>query len=158
MPKITPCLWFDGQAEAAAKFYVSIFKKSRIVSKSYYGESGPGPKGSVMTVVFRLEGQEFMGLNGGPEFKFNEAISMMVNCSTQQEVDRFWKKLTSDGGQEVQCGWLKDKFGLSWQVVPTILLKLLTDKDPARRERVMQALLPMKKIDIAALKKAASLK
>ena len=154
MPRITPCLWFDSQAEAAAKFYVSIFKNSRIVSKSHYGKTGPGPAGSVMTVVFRLEGQEFLGLNGGPHFKLTEAVSFMVNCANQQEVDRFWKRLTADGGQESECGWLKDKFGLSWQVVPTILPKMLMDKDPAKRERVMQALLPMKKINIATLTRA----
>jgi predicted 3-demethylubiquinone-9 3-methyltransferase (glyoxalase superfamily) len=154
MPRITPCLWFDSQAEAAAKFYVSIFKNSTIVSKSHYGENGPGPKGRVLTVAFRLDGQEFIGLNGGPAFKFTEAISMTVNCSNQQEVDRFWKRLTAGGGEESQCGWLKDKFGLSWQVVPRILPKMLVDKDPAKRERVMQAVLQMKKLEIATLKRA----
>jgi predicted 3-demethylubiquinone-9 3-methyltransferase (glyoxalase superfamily) len=153
MPRITPCLWFDTQAEEAARFYVSIFQDSRVVDKTCYGDAGPGPKGRVLTVRFRLDGQEFIGLNGGPRFPFTEAISLTVNCETQKDVDRFWKRLT-DGGQESQCGWLKDRFGLSWQVVPTILPKMLRDKDPARRARVMEALLLMKKFDIAALKRA----
>jgi predicted 3-demethylubiquinone-9 3-methyltransferase (glyoxalase superfamily) len=154
MQKITPFLWFDGQAEEAANFYVSVFKNSKIVSATRYGEAGPGPKGSVMTVEFELEGQRFVGLNGGPNFKFTEAISFVVNCTSQEEVDHFWAKL-SEGGQEVQCGWLKDKYGLSWQVVPTILVELMQDKDPVKSQRVMQAMLQMKKIDIAALKQAA---
>jgi predicted 3-demethylubiquinone-9 3-methyltransferase (glyoxalase superfamily) len=154
MQKITPFLWFDGQAEEAANFYVSVFKNSKIVSATRYGEAGPGPKGSVMTVEFELEGQRFVGLNGGPNFKFTEAISFVVNCTSQEEVDHFWAKL-SEGGQEVQCGWLKDKYGLSWQVVPTILVELMQDKDPVKSQRVMQAMLQMKKIDIIALKQAA---
>jgi len=154
MQRIVPFLWFDSNAEEAANFYVSIFKRSKIVSISRYGETGPGPKGSVMVVTFELDGQELMALNGGPQFKFSEAISLLVNCRNQDEVDDYWEKLSA-GGQEVQCGWLKDKFGLSWQVFPTILGELLTDKDPQKRERVMKAMLRMKKIDIAGLKRAA---
>src|SRR5262245_28616676 len=126
--RIAPFLWFDTQAEEAANFYTSIFKDSKIVTSTRYGDAGPGPKGSVMTVAFQLEGQDFVALNGGPLFKFTEAISFVVNCETQQEVDEYWGKL-SKGGQEVQCGWLKDKYGLSWQIVPTILVELLQDKD-----------------------------
>jgi predicted 3-demethylubiquinone-9 3-methyltransferase (glyoxalase superfamily) len=153
MQKITPFLWFDNQAEEAMNFYVSIFKNSKVVTVTRYGEAGPGPKGSVMTVAFELEGQKFAALNGGPHFKFTEAISFVVNCTTQEEVDYFWEKL-SEGGQESQCGWLKDKYGLSWQVVPTVLVELLQDKDPLKSQRVMQAMLQMKKIDIATLKQA----
>jgi predicted 3-demethylubiquinone-9 3-methyltransferase (glyoxalase superfamily) len=153
MQKITPFLWFDTQAEEAAKFYLSIFENSKIETVTRYGAAGPGPKGSVMTVDFELAGQEFVALNGGPQFKFTEAISLVVNCETQQEVDEFWAKL-SKGGQEVECGWLKDRYGLSWQIVPTILSKLLSDPDPKKAQRVMEAMLKMKKIDIAALKKA----
>jgi predicted 3-demethylubiquinone-9 3-methyltransferase (glyoxalase superfamily) len=153
MQKITPFLWFDTQAEEAAKFYVSMFENSKIKTVTRYGAAGPGPKGSVMTVDFELAGQEFVALNGGPQFKFTEAISLVVNCETQQEVDEFWAKL-SKGGQEVECGWLKDRYGLSWQIVPTILSKLLSDPDPKKAQRVMEAMLKMKKIDIAALKKA----
>ena len=153
MQKITPFLWFDDKAEEAAKFYVSIFKNSKIGSIARYGEEGPGPKGSVMTVAFQLEGQEFVALNGGPLFKFTEAISFVVNCETQEEVDRFWEKL-SEGGEKSRCGWLKDRFGLSWQVVPTVLSELLQDKDPEKAKRVMQAMLQMDKIDIARLKQA----
>ena len=151
--KITPCLWFDGQAEDAANFYVSTFKNSRITAMSRYGDAGPGPKGSVMTVVFELDGQSFTGLNGGPMFKFNEAISMIVNCETQTEVDHYWEKLSADG-QTQQCGWLKDKFGVSWQIVPTALIELVGDKDPAKSQRVMRAMLQMTKIDIARLRAA----
>ena len=154
MQRIVPFLWFDSNAEEAANFYVSIFKSSKIVNISRYGETGPGPGGSVMVVTFELDGQEFMALNGGPQFKFSEAISLLVNCKNQDEVDDYWEKLSS-GGQEVQCGWLKDKFGLSWQVFPTILGELLVDKDAQKRERVMKAMLQMKKIDIAGLKRAA---
>ena len=154
---ITPCLWFDNQAEEAAKFYVSIFKNSKIGSGARYGEEGAKisgrPKGTVMTVTFKLDGQEFMALNGGPIFKFTEAISFMVNCKTQEEVDRLWGKL-SEGGEEGPCGWLKDKFGLSWQIVPTVLGEMLQDKDPKKSERVMKALLQMKKLDIKTLKQA----
>jgi predicted 3-demethylubiquinone-9 3-methyltransferase (glyoxalase superfamily) len=152
MQKIIPCLWFDDQAEQAVRFYTSIFKNSKIGKITYYGEGAPRPKGSVMTVRFRLDGQEFLALNGGPVFKFTEAISFIVNCRTQKEVDRMWEKL-SDGG-EGQCGWLKDKYGMSWQIVPTILSKMMNDLNPARTDRVMQAVLQMKKLDIKGLKKA----
>jgi len=153
MPKITPFLWFDSNAEEAAQFYTSIFKNSKILQTSRYGEDGPGPKGTVMTIRFELNGQEFIALNGGPHFKFNEAVSFVVNCETQQEVDEYWKKLTA-GGKEVQCGWLTDKYGLSWQITPTILGQLIADKDPEKARRVMQAMMKMVKIDIEALKKA----
>ena len=153
MPKIMPCLWFDKEAEEAARFYTSLFKNSEITSVARYGDAGPGPKGSVMTVTFKLAGQKFMGLNAGPQFKFSEAISLVVRCETQKEVDQFWKKL-SKGGEEGPCGWLKDKYGLSWQIVPTVLPKMLRDKDPAKSQRVMKAMLQMKKIDIRALEKA----
>ena len=152
-PRITPCLWFDGQAEEAANFYVSVFENSRITAVSRYGDAGPGPKGSVMTIGFELDGQAFTGLNGGPQFKFTEAISLIVNCETQAELDRYWEKLSA-GGQEVQCGWLKDKFGLSWQIVPTALWELVQDKDPVKSQRVMAALMQMTKLDIAKLKQA----
>lgn len=151
--KITPFLWFDNQAEAAVNFYTSIFKNSRILSVSRYGEAGPGPQGSVMTAAFELAGQEFMALNGGPQFKFSEAISFVVNCETQEEVDEFWEKLSA-GGQKIQCGWLKDKYGVSWQIVPTVLGELMQSGDAARSQRMMQALLQMTKIDIEGLKKA----
>lgn len=155
--KISMCLWFDDQAEEAVNVYVSIFKNSRIGSVTRYDEEGAKvsgrPKGSVMTVEFELDGQAFVALNGGPLFKFTEAISLVVNCETQAEVDSFWKKL-STGGQEVQCGWLKDRFGLSWQIVPTVLPEMLRDKDPEKARRVMAAMLKMKKIDIAALQNA----
>ncbi len=153
MQKITPCLWFDTQAEEAARFYVSIFKNSKIGAISRYGESGPGPAGSVMTVTFQLDGQEFMGLNGGPIFKFNEAVSFVVNCENQEEVDQMWAKLSS-GGQEVQCGWLKDRYGVSWQIVPRILGELMKDPDPAKTQRVMKALLQMKKLSVDGLRRA----
>ena len=154
MQKITTFLWFNNNAEEAANYYTSIFKNSKILDVSRYGEVGPGPKGSVMIVKFQLAGQEFVALNGGPQFKFTEAISLMVNCDNQQEIDELWRKLTA-GGQESQCGWLKDKFGLSWQIVPTELGKLMSAKDPAKANRVMQALLQMKKLDIAKLQQAA---
>lgn len=150
---IAPCLWFDGNAEEAVAFYTGIFKNSRILSTSHYGDTGPGPKGSVMTITFELAGQQFMALNGGPEFKFNEAISFMVNCDTQAEIDSYWEKLTAKGGKPVQCGWLTDRFGLSWQIVPTILPELITD--PVKSNRVMKAVMQMVKLDIAALKAAA---
>lgn len=157
MQKITTHLWFDDQAEEAANYYVSIFKNSNIGSVTRYGEAGAKasgrPEGSVMNVTFTLDGQEFIALNGGPHFKFTEAISLMANCETQEEIDKLWGKLTA-GGQEVQCGWLKDKYGLSWQIVPTVLREMLQDNDPAKTERVMKALLQMKKIDIATLKRA----
>ncbi|HET8576357.1 MAG TPA: VOC family protein [Methylomirabilota bacterium] len=155
--RITPFLWFDHQAEEAAKLYVSIFKNSRIGSVTRYDEEASRaagrPKGSVMTVAFELDGQEFTALNGGPMFKFTEAISLVVNCETQDEVDHFWRKL-SDGGEEVQCGWLKDRFGVSWQVVPVSLVEMLQDADPEKARRVMGAMLKMKKIDIGGLRKA----
>jgi predicted 3-demethylubiquinone-9 3-methyltransferase (glyoxalase superfamily) len=153
MQKLTACLWFEDKAEEAARFYTSIFKNSKIGKISRYAEGAPRPAGSVLTVSFRLDGQEFLALNGGPEFKFSEAVSFVVNCETQKEVDRMWDKLSEDG-EQVQCGWLKDKFGLSWQVVPTILGKLITDRDPAKSSRVIQAIMQMKKLDIAGLKKA----
>jgi predicted 3-demethylubiquinone-9 3-methyltransferase (glyoxalase superfamily) len=151
--KITPFLWFDNQAEEAMNFYCSIFKNSKILNVMRCGDAGPGPKGSVMTGTFQLDGQEFTALNGGPHFKFTEAISLFVKCESQQEVDELWEKLTA-GGQESQCGWLKDKFGLSWQVVPTVLQQLLQDKDPQKSARVMNALMQMTKIDIAKLQAA----
>jgi predicted 3-demethylubiquinone-9 3-methyltransferase (glyoxalase superfamily) len=153
MPKITPFLWFDNQAEEAANFYVSIFKNSKIVNVSRYGDAGPGPRGSAMTVVFQLNGQEFIALNGGPHFKFTEAISFSVDCKTQQEVDEYWEKLSA-GGKPQQCGWLKDKYGLSWQIVPSILGQLLGDKDPQKSKRTMEVMLKMTKLDIAALQRA----
>ena len=153
MQKIVPFLWFDGRAEEAMNYYVSIFKNSKIGSVHRCGDAGPGPKGSVLTATFQLEGQEFMALNGGPLYKFSPAISLFVNCETQKEVDELWEKLSA-GGTEVQCGWLKDRYGLSWQIVPTILPKLLQDKDPERAQRVMKAMLQMKKIDIAGLQRA----
>ena len=153
MQKITPFLWFDGKAEEAANFYVSIFKNSRILNITRYGEAGPGPKGSVMTVVFELDGEQFIALNGGPQFKFTEAISFSVNCKTQGEVDEFWEKL-SQGGEEGPCGWLKDKYGLSWQINPTILGEMLQDSNPEKSKRVLEAMLKMKKIDIHGLQRA----
>ena len=151
--RITPFLWFDGQAEEAAKFYVSIFPNSKVVSTSRYGEAGPGPKGTVMTIGFELDGLSFTALNGGPMFKFTEAFSLVVHCETQAEVDHYWNKLSA-GGAEVQCGWLKDKFGLSWQIVPAQLIEMMLDKDEAKSQRVMQAMLQMTKIDIGRLRKA----
>jgi predicted 3-demethylubiquinone-9 3-methyltransferase (glyoxalase superfamily) len=153
MQKISPYLWFDDQAEEAVNFYTSIFKNSKILNVARYGEVGPGPKGSVMTVAFQLDGQEFIALNGGPHFKFTEAISFFVSCKTQEDVDDLWEKL-SEGGEKVQCGWLKDKYGVSWQIVPTILGEMVSDPDPAKSQRVMEAMLQMKKIDIEGLKKA----
>lgn len=153
MQKITPFLWFDHQAEEAMNFYVSIFRNSKVLTVNRYGEAGPGPKGSVMTASFLLDGQEFVALNGGPVYQISPAISFVVNCETQQEVDDMWDKLGA-GGAEVQCGWLTDKFGVSWQVVPKLLVKLLSDPDPVKSARVMQAMMKMKKIDIAALQRA----
>ncbi len=150
MQKITTFLWFDDQAEEAANFYTSLFDDSRIVDIQRYGEGGPGPAGTVMVVRFELAGQQFMALNGGPHFTFNEAVSLYVNCESQDEVDELWEKLT-EGGEEVECGWLRDKFGLSWQIVPTALPTMLSDPDPAKSQRVMQAMLKMKKIDIQGL-------
>jgi len=154
MQKITPFLWFDTQAEEAAKFYASVFPNSKILKTARYGDAGPGPKGSVMTVEFELAGQRMIALNGGPHFKFTEAISLSVDCKDQKEVDHYWTKL-SQGGQESRCGWLKDKYGLSWQVNPAILGELLSGPDAKKAKRVMEAMLKMKKIDIAALKAAA---
>jgi predicted 3-demethylubiquinone-9 3-methyltransferase (glyoxalase superfamily) len=153
MQKITPFLWFDGNAEDAMNFYTSIFKNSKIGKVSRYGDAGPAPKGTVMTATFQLDGQEFMALNAGPQFKFNEAISFFVNCKTQEEVDELWEKL-SQGGQKGRCGWLKDKFGLSWQIIPSVLGELLAGKDAAKSQRVMQAMLQMDKIDIERLQQA----
>lgn len=152
--RITPFLWFDGAAEEAAHFYVSIFPNSRITAISRYGDVGPGPSGCVMTVGFELDGLGFTALNGGPMFHFTEALSLVVHCETQAEVDYYWESLTADGGKPNQCAWLKDKFGVSWQVVPNALIDLLEDKDAARSSRVMQAMLAMKKIDIAKLREA----
>lgn len=151
--KITPFLWFDHQAEEAVQFYTSIFRNSKVQTVTRYGETGPGPKGTVMTIEFQLAGQQFVALNGGPHFTFTEAISFVVNCETQEEVDEYWEKL-SEGGTKVQCGWLKDKYGLSWQIVPTILIEMLQDKDAQRSQRVMKAMLQMKKLDVAALEAA----
>src|SRR5947209_19748692 len=153
MQKITPFLWFDGKAEEAMNFYVSVFKNSKVMSVSRCGEAGPGPKGTVMSVTFQLEGQEFFALNGGPQFTFSPAVSFFVNCETQQEVDELWEKLSA-GGQQEQCGWLRDKYGLSWQIIPSVLGTMLQDKDPAKAQRVMQAMLQMDKIDIRRLTEA----
>jgi predicted 3-demethylubiquinone-9 3-methyltransferase (glyoxalase superfamily) len=155
MKKITPFLWFDKEAEEAANFYVSIFPNSRILEASRYGDAGPGEKGSVMTISFELDGQQVTALNGGPHFKFNESFSFTVDCKSQEEVDEYWTKLT-DGGEESQCGWLKDKFGLSWQIVPSALPELLQDPDPEKANRVMTAMLKMNKIDVASLQEAAA--
>jgi predicted 3-demethylubiquinone-9 3-methyltransferase (glyoxalase superfamily) len=153
MQKITPFLWFDGKAEEAMSFYVSIFKNSKVVSVTRYGEAGPGPKGSVMSATFQLEGQQFYALNGGPQFTFTPAISMFVSCETQKEVDKLWEKL-SEGGRKDRCGWLQDKYGLSWQIIPSVLGKMLGDKDSRKANRVMQAMLQMDKLDIKRLKQA----
>ncbi len=153
MQKIAPFLWFDGKAEEAMNFYASIFKNSKIDTITRYGEEGPGPKGTVMSATFQLEGQEFMALNGGPLFTFSPAISFFVNCETQQEVDELWEKL-SEGGEKQRCGWLKDKYGMSWQIIPTALGQMLQDKDAQKSRRVMKAMLQMGKIDIAGLKLA----
>lgn len=153
MQKIVPFLWFDGKAEEAMNFYVSIFKNSKVTNITRCGDNGPGPKGSVLTSTFQLEGQDFYALNGGPMYTFTPAISLFVNCETQQEVDELWAKL-SEGGKEIQCGWLCDKYGVSWQIIPTILGQYLGDKDPAKAGRVMQAMLQTVKIDIQALKEA----
>lgn len=154
MQKISPCLWFDGNAEEAANFYVSVFPNSKIDTTMRTGDAGPGPKGSVLMVAFTLDGQSFQALNGGPRYKFNEAISMSVDCKDQAEVDRYWNALTRDGGQPVQCGWLKDKYGLSWQIVPRRLIELLNDSAAARSARVMRAMMQMVKIDVAEIERA----
>src|SRR5438445_12668155 len=153
MQKITPFLWFDGKAEEAMNFYVSIFKNSKVVNIARYGDAGPGPKGTVMSVTFLLEGQEFIALNGGPMFTFSPAISFLVNCQTQQEVDELWEKLSA-GGEKSRCGWLKDKYGVSWQIIPKVLGRLMGDKDPEKSKRVMMAMLQMGKIDVQALQRA----
>ena len=151
--KITPFLWFDTQAEEAANFYVSIFKNSKVTAMTRYGDSGPGPKGSVMTVAFTLNGQQFTALNAGPQFPFTEAVSFVVNCETQNEIDYFWEKLSA-GGKKVECGWLKDKFGLSWQIVPTEFFEMISNATPQQSNRVMQALMQMEKLDLAKLEQA----
>lgn len=153
MRKITPFLWFDNQAEEAMNFYVSIFKNSRVGNVTRYGDAGPGPKGSVMSVSFELDGQPFMALNGGPLFHFTEAISMFVNCDSQKEVDELWEKLSA-GGEKSRCGWLKDKYGLSWQIIPSGLMEALSNKDPEKAKRAMQAMLTMSKIDLDRIKNA----
>jgi predicted 3-demethylubiquinone-9 3-methyltransferase (glyoxalase superfamily) len=153
MQKITPFLWFDGKAEEAMNFYVSIFKNSRVGSITRYGDAGPGPKGTVMIATFQLEGQDFIALNGGPQYTFTPAISLFVDCKTQQEVDELWERL-SEGGKTDRCGWLRDKYGLSWQIVPSALRELMGDKDPEKSKRVMMAMLQMTKIDIQGLKQA----
>ena len=151
--QITPCLWFDNRIEEAVKFYISVFG-GKIHDTNYYGDGAPQPKGTVLTVTFTLKDQTFVALNGGPHFKFTEAVSFYVRCETQAEVDNYWNVLTADGGQESQCGWLKDKYGLSWQIAPTVLLRCISDKDPEKAKRTMQAMMTMKKIDIAAIEKA----
>ena len=153
MPKITPFLWFDHQAEEAMNFYVAVFNNSRAGDVTRYGDAGPGPKGSVMTASFELEGQQFTALNGGPRVKFTEAVSFVVSCETQEEVDELWERL-AEGGETQQCGWLKDRFGLSWQIVPVALMELISDPDPERSRRVMEAMLQMTKLDIAQLTRA----
>ena len=155
MQKITPCLWFDTEGEQAARFYTSVFPNSRIIDIAYYGEAGPRPEGMVMAVSFELDGQKFVALNGGPEFTFDEAISFQVPCENQEEVDAFWSKL-GEGGEEGPCGWLKDKFGVSWQIFPTRLIELLGDPDREKSQRVMRAMLSMRKIEIDALERAAA--
>lgn len=155
MPNITPCLWFDTQAEAAADLYTSVFENSRVLDVARYGDAGPGPEGSVMTVRFELDGQEFVALNGGPEYTFNEAVSFQVSCASQEEVDYFWSRL-GEGGEEGPCGWVKDRFGLSWQIIPNRLGELLGDPDPSRAQRAMGAMLGMNKLDVAALEQAAA--
>lgn len=154
MQKITTYLWFDDDAEEAMKFYCSLFKNSKILSTSRYPEGSPGNAGTLMIGSFQLDGQEFMALNGGPQFSFTEAISLLVNCENQQEVDELWSKLTADGGQESQCGWLKDKFGVSWQIIPKQLSEMIGDKDPVKAKRAVEAMLKMRKIDIKAMERA----
>jgi predicted 3-demethylubiquinone-9 3-methyltransferase (glyoxalase superfamily) len=155
MQKITPCLWFDAQGEEAAHFYTTVFDNSRILDVARYGSAGPGPEGTVMTVTFELDGQKFVAVNGGPQFTFTEATSFQVNCETQDEVDYFWSRL-SEGGEEGPCGWLKDKYGLSWQIVPTTLIELMSDPDTEKSQAAMKAMLGMRKIDIEALQRAAN--
>jgi predicted 3-demethylubiquinone-9 3-methyltransferase (glyoxalase superfamily) len=154
MPKITPCLWYDGDAEAAVKFYLGIFKDAKIIRTSRYTDAGPGPKGSILTISFKLGSQEFLALNGGPEYKFTPATSFIVDCKTQKDVDYYWKHL-SKGGKGVQCGWLEDKFGMSWQIVPTVLLKIINGRDEKKADRVLRAMMGMVKLDIKKLLAAA---
>jgi predicted 3-demethylubiquinone-9 3-methyltransferase (glyoxalase superfamily) len=154
MPKTVPCLWFDGQAEQAAEHYIAIFPNSKVLDVTHFGPDTPGPEGQVMTVNFSLDGQEYVGLNGGPQFSFTEAISFQIHCADQDEVDHYWDRL-SDGGEEGPCGWVKDKFGVSWQVVPTVLFALVADPDPGRAQRATQAMLKMKKLVVADLQSAA---
>lgn len=156
MQKITPCLWFDGHIDEAAKFYTSVFPEAKVKERSEYGDNTPMPKGTPLTIIFEIAGQEFMLLNGGPIFKLNEAVSFSVSCKDQKEVDHYWQKLTADGGKESMCGWLKDKYGVSWQIVPDALVHYLKDKDRAKANRVMQAMLQMRKIDVAELDRAAA--
>jgi predicted 3-demethylubiquinone-9 3-methyltransferase (glyoxalase superfamily) len=153
MQKITPFLWFDGKAEEAMNFYVSVIPNSKVISITRVGDAGPGPKGSVLTANFQLHGVEFAALNGGPQFKFTEAVSFVINCETQEEVDKYWEKL-SEGGKKSECGWLKDKYGLSWQIVPIQLLQMIADKDPQKADRTMKAMMKMQKLDIKILKQA----
>jgi len=154
MQKITPFLWFDGQAEEAANFYVSVFPNSKIRRVLRVGDAGPGPKGSVLTVEFELDGQPFTALNGGPQYKFNEAVSFVIDCGSQEEVDRYWEKLLDGGGKEIACGWLRDRYGLAWQVTPRILIEMLNDPDEKKSARVMRAMMDMVKIDVSAIEKA----
>lgn len=154
MQKIMPCLWFDGHIDEAAKFYTSVFPDAKITNTASYGEGAPMPKGTPLTVIFEIAGQQFMLLNGGPHFQLNEAVSFYVHCKDQTEVDYYWQKLTADGGEESMCGWLKDKYGVSWQIVPEALVRYLQDNDPAKANRVMQAMLQMRKIDVPALERA----
>jgi predicted 3-demethylubiquinone-9 3-methyltransferase (glyoxalase superfamily) len=156
MPKLSPFLWFDTEAEDAANFYVALFPNSKITHTARYGEAGPGPKGSVMTVAFELDGKPFTGINGGPHYTFSEAVSFVIDCRDQADVDRYWEALTADGGAPGQCGWLKDRFGLSWQVVPDALFKLLGDPDPARAKRAVEAMMQMGRLDVAKLEAAAA--
>ena len=155
MPDIQPCLWFDTQAEEAAKYYISIFPNSKITRISHYTDVGPRPKGMVLTVEFLLDGKQFMALNGGPEFQFTEAISLSIECDTQEEIDHYWNKLSADGGKEIECGWVKDRYGVSWQVSPKVLSELITGSDEAKADRVMRAMLKMKKIVLADIEVAA---
>ena len=155
MQKITPCLWFDTEAEEAAEYYVSLFGDAKVLDVTYYGDAGPRPAGSVLTVEFELDGRPYVALNGGPEFPFTEAVSFQVSCEDQEEVDRLWARLLEDGGTEGPCGWIKDRFGLSWQVIPIAMTRLLSDPDPARAQRAMAAMLQMTKLDVSALEKAA---
>jgi predicted 3-demethylubiquinone-9 3-methyltransferase (glyoxalase superfamily) len=156
MQKITPWLWFDTEAEEAATFYTSVFKNSRILSTTHYGDGGPRAAGSVMTVAFELNGLEFAALNAGPEFHFNESVSFMIACESQAEVDEYWERLTADGGEESQCGWLKDKYGVSWQVTPTELMDLIGDPDPEKAQKAMAAMMQMRKIDLEVIRQAAN--